>query len=193
MKHWGWRIIVAVMLAWGAGCGSRTRVSDEEERDHPAMRKARGLEQAGDLDGAQRTYQSLLERDPPMARAHLALAFLRDKQRGQEVDAIYHFRRYLALRPETEKRGMIEDHIRQARLRYVASVYTNEAAVLGSVAALEKENASLRVRCANLDLQVRYLRESLSARQPGAGVPKEAPAGRGAGMARPPKRGPQGT
>lgn len=154
--------LLAVALM-GAGCGQQVRVADDVERDHPAMKKARELEQAGDGDGARRAYQSLLDRNPTIARAHLDVAFLLQQTGRDYVDAIYHFQRYLALRPETEKRAMIEGHIRAAQLAYIATVFTNQAAAITWAAKVEQDLARLKVRAANLEAQNTYLRTSLAA------------------------------
>jgi len=147
-----------LILIPGVGCDRKVGISDEAERDHPAMKKARELENAGDIEGARTTYQSLLDRDAGIARAHLALALLLDKRGGDYVDAIYHYQRYLALRPDTEKRRMIESRIRTAQLGYVGTVFTNEAAILRKMAEIEKENVTLTTRVANLDAQSTQLR-----------------------------------
>jgi tetratricopeptide (TPR) repeat protein len=152
--------LVSALFA-GAGCDRKTQVSDEAERDHPAMRKARELENAGDVEGARFTYEALLDHDGSIARAHLALAFLLDKQGGNYIEALYHYQRYLTLRPDTEKRRMIDEHVRAAQLAYVGTVFTNEAAVLKKMAVIEKENATLKVRVSNLEAQSSQLRATV--------------------------------
>lgn len=164
-----WILAMLAVLGLATGCSPKASSSDEAERDHPAMRKARELEAAGDLDGARFTYQALLERDPPLARAHLALAFLLDKQIPSSVDAIYHYQRYLTLRPDTEKRKMIEEHIRVAQLAYVATVFTNQAAILRHIGDLERENTGMRVRMANLEAQNTQLRATVATLRAKAG------------------------
>jgi tetratricopeptide (TPR) repeat protein len=155
-------VVLALLLACGLGCDRQTAVSDESERDHPAMKKAGELEKAGNLAGARLTYQSLLDQNPRIARAHLSLAFLHDEQGGDASEAIYHYKRYLALRPDTEKRGMIESRIRAAQLVYVGTVFTNEAAILKRMGEVERENASLKIRAANLEAQASHLRAALA-------------------------------
>lgn len=155
------RVIILAVVLCGYGCDPKARFSDESERDHPAIRKGRELESAGDFEGARFTYQSLLNRDPSVARGHLALAFLLEKQGSNSVDAIYHFQRYLALRPDTEKRRMIQDHIRSAQLYYVSTVFSNQAAVLRRIGDLERENASLAIHTSNLVSQVAQLRATV--------------------------------
>jgi len=162
MKLLRFILVILAALAWGTGCGHETRVSDEAERDHPAMKKARELENGGDLEGARFIYQSLLDRDPSIARANLALAFLLEKSGGNSIDALYHFKRYLLLRPDTEKRGMIETHMRAVQLDYVAGTFSNEVAILHRMGDVERENASLKIRVTNLTSQTTQLRAALA-------------------------------
>ncbi len=161
MKRTGSIICILFVLAVGSGCGEKTRISDEAERDHPAMKKARAQETSGDLAGARLTYDSLLEVNPSLARAHLGLAFLLD-QKAEFPEALYHFKRYLALRPNTEKRGMIEAHIREAQLAYVSTVFTNQSAILKRMGTVETENSALKIRVANLEGQTTHLRAALA-------------------------------
>lgn len=161
MNITGTTICVLLLLAFGTGCGEKTRISDEAERDHPAMKKARDQETNGDLAGARLTYESILDANPTLARAHLGLAFLLD-QKADFPEALFHFKRYLALRPNTEKRGMIEAHIREAQLAYVGTVFTNQAAILKRMGAVETENSALKIKVSNLEAQANHLRTALN-------------------------------
>lgn len=144
------------------GCSRRVGLADGEEMTHPMMGKATALEQSGDLDGASRIYRVLLEKHPEMGRAHLGLALLLDRPNGDSVRAIYHYQRYLEIRPETEKRDMIEGRIKAATASLVRTVYATEASVPKRLAQLENENRELRVRCANLETRLKYSQLTLA-------------------------------
>ena len=155
--------ILLATMAVVAGCDQKARYSDESEREHPAIKKARELESTGDIAGARFIYQALLDRDPSVARAHLGLAFLLEKQGSNSVDAIYHYQRYLSLRPDTEKRRMIQDHIRSAQLYYVGTVFSSQTAILNHLDELEREHAALIIHSANLAAQATQLRATVTA------------------------------
>lgn len=162
------RRVCLMLLVCAAGCSKAVKEADEGELDHPMMGKAKELEQAGDITGATRIYAVLLEKHPDMARAHLGLALLLDRPHGDYVRAVYHYQRYLELRPDTQKRKMISGRIHAATLALVGTVFTNETAVVKRVAALDRENAGLRIRNANLETQLTRLRmvaSNLQARQ----------------------------
>lgn len=155
--------LLLVVLMVGGSCGRKVDLRDEVEREHPDMKKARALEEAGELRAARNVYESILDRDPTVARAHLALAFLLDKEGEDPVGAIYHYRRYLALRPDTEKRGMIDDHIRMETLHLVGTLFTNQANVLTRMGEVDAENKALKIKVSNLQAQTTQLRAALAA------------------------------
>ncbi len=167
------RALAPVLLGAGllavCSCTKNVGAADETERENPEMKRARELESAGDLKAAQKAYESILDRNPTVARAHFELACLLDKTREDHIATIYHFRRYLILRPDTEKRAMIESHIQSATLEFVGTLFTNQAAVLTRMGEVEAENKVLRVRTANLQAQTLQLRNALTLARTKAG------------------------
>jgi LysM repeat protein len=126
------------------------------------MKRARQKEQSGDTKGALQIYQSLIDRTPSMARPHLSLALLLDKPNGDYVRAMYHYGRYLALRPDTEKRLMIESRMRSSALAFVGTVFSNQAAVVERLNVVEQENAVLKTGTANLLAQLQHSRATVN-------------------------------
>lgn len=154
--------VLVLLAACSAGCSRRVGLADGDEMTHPMMAKANTLEQAGDLEGAIRIYRVLLEEHPDMGRAHLGMALLLDRPGGDPVRAIYHYQRYLEIRPETEKRAMLEGRIKSATASLVRSVYATEASVPKRLSELENENRELRVRCANLETRLKHSQLALA-------------------------------
>lgn len=158
-----WSGVLAVLAL--AGCSKPVERADGGEREHPAMAKAKMLEQGGDAAAARQIYEVMLKEHPDMGRAHLGLALLLDRPGGDYIRAIYHYQRYLELRPDTEKRKMIEARIRSASSAMVGMVFTNEAAVGQRLAALEDEAAQLKVKNANLETRLAHARMTIQALQ----------------------------
>jgi tetratricopeptide (TPR) repeat protein len=156
----GW---ITVTLVLAAGCSRPVKSLDGDEMDHPLMKRAKQKEQSGDIQGAVQIYQALLERSPSMARVHLSLALLLDRPHGNYVRAIYHYEQYLAMRPETEKRAMIESRARSATLALVGTVFSNQTVVVKRLDVLEKENDALVTRNANLEAQLQQNRAIVKA------------------------------
>lgn len=156
----GW---ITITLVLAGGCSRAVKSLDGDEMDHPMMKRAKQKEQSGDIQGAVQIYQALLERSPSMARVHLSLALLLDRPQGHYARAIYHYEQYLAMRPETEKRAMIESRARSATLALVGTVFSNQTAVVKRLDVLEKENDALVTRNANLEAQLQQNRAIVKA------------------------------
>lgn len=132
------------------GCGpSASRLDTRDARD-PLVQRARAKEKARDIDGAIEDYQEALARKPRLARAHLEVGLLYDKYREDYIRALYHYQRYIELRPQAEKRELIEELIRQARIAYAASLPDRPSGSVDMIADLRRENQRLRAQVAEL-------------------------------------------
>lgn len=136
-------LFAVLMLSVAAGCSRGVAWLDKRDLEQPIMQRAVARVAEGDADSAIRLYVKALEQDPAAARAHLDVALLMHDYSKDYVGAIYHYRRYLELRQDTEKRAMIEERIRLAKQLFAADVLS-----VGSgesrVAKLEKENRALQ-------------------------------------------------
>ena len=141
---------------WAAGCAERTRSADDIEREHPLMKAAQEKERAGDEAAAIGIYKSLSAQNPDMARPHLALAFLMDKPGRDPAGAIYHYQRYLELRPDSEKRDMLAARIRQAKIQLISTVFPSVSNLSERLLVEVRENEQLRIRVTNLTSQIQY-------------------------------------
>lgn len=146
---------MALMVALG-GCSKPTESLDDREREHPMMKQAMERERAGDEKGAIEVYKTLIARTPDMARPHLAAAFLLDKPGRDPATAVYHYQRYLELRPDTEKHDMIDARIRQAKIQMISGVFPSVSNLAQRLLAVESENALLRIKATNLTTQLEY-------------------------------------
>ncbi len=141
-----------------AGCRPSVAAADARDRATPAFERAVALEQVGKLDEAIAQYDQMLLDHPRQFSVHLHLALLLHDHRQDYIGAVYHYKRYLALRPGGEKDEMIEKRIRLAEqllaaqlLRQVGEVAgvaqsqmsAEITALNGRVAALEGEKAAL--------------------------------------------------
>ena len=138
--------IMAAALAVGllAGCTSQVPEQDALEFNYPAIRKARAKLREGDKQSALVLLNKALDEKPKMAQAHLEVAQLYDDYNRNYVCAIYHYERYLELRPQTEKREMIEGFIRKDRIAFAASVAEQVPGLDKKVQALQEDNDRLK-------------------------------------------------
>lgn len=134
---WWFAAALAVVCIGWTGCGSGAR-ENREERD-PILRKARERKNAQDFEGAAALYAKAIEKKPALAQAHLELGLLYDQNLEQYVRAIYHYERYLELDPKAEKREIVEELMRVAKLSFAASLPDKPAEAVREIALLKEE------------------------------------------------------
>ena len=107
--------LLAGLMACGSGCDKHGIAAVENtERTSVLYRKAFTAEQSGDLDEAIQLYNRLLVEEPKSFSAHFQLATLLHDHAEDYIGAVYHYKQYLYLRPETEKSTLAQDRIRIA-------------------------------------------------------------------------------
>lgn len=148
-----WAGLAALCIALLAGC-SRAPEESREARDR-YLRRAKAARNAQDIDQAIVWCEKALERRPKLALAHRELGLMLENYRQDYVAALYHYRRYLQLRPESEQRKEIEEMIQRCRVSFAAEV----AAVPGEM------NRELQAR----DARIRELEQELAAIRPERG------------------------
>jgi len=144
LKVNAWIIAAALAASLLAGCTAQVREQDSLEFSYPAIRKARAKLREGDKQAALELLNKAIDEKPSLAQAHLEAAQLYDDYDRNYVRAIYHYERYLELRPQTEKREMIEGFIRKARIAFAASVAAQVPGLDKKVQALQEENDRLK-------------------------------------------------
>ncbi len=110
--------VLCLALAAGCGRGSGER---REMRDRH-LRRAFAAKESQDIDRAIELCEKALERKPDLALAHRELGLMLDNYRGDYVEAIYHYQRYLELRPDSEQREAVEKLIRHCRASFAAEI-----------------------------------------------------------------------
>ena len=140
-------LFLACTLPLATGCGRSAARLDQQEENDPALRRARVRQQAKDIDGAIELYNRALDRKPQLARAHLEVGLLYDGHKEDYNRAIYHYQRYLELRPGSEKTQLIQDLIRRARISFAVSLSDPPPqGVIEEIATLRRENDALKGR-----------------------------------------------
>jgi tetratricopeptide (TPR) repeat protein len=136
----------AMLLSLGVdpGCRRSAGTLDKWEERDPLLKRALARKQVQDIDGAIDLCTKALERKPDLARAHLELGYLYDSARQDYVRAIYHYERYIELRPDAQKKKLIEDLIYQAKLSFAASLPVQPEGAVEEITILKREIDSLK-------------------------------------------------
>lgn len=136
--------VCAFALASGCGGGGVSK-AERDERGSALYRQAIAAEQSGDVKEAIRLLNNVLIDEPRSFSAHFQLATLLHDYEEDYVGAIYHYKQYLYLRPESEKSTLAQERIRIAEQLLAPQILKKVGdSVQGiSQSHLLKENARL--------------------------------------------------
>jgi len=105
------RVILGLALGLGlTGCLPSNPGGADEERE-PYFRKGKSLVNSMDNRGAAEAFEKALEVNPRNALAHFELGLLYEKNETDLTAAIYHFERFLRLRPASEHAEFVRQRI----------------------------------------------------------------------------------
>jgi nucleoid-associated protein YgaU len=144
------------------GCSRSSIATDEaKERNTSLYRRARAAEQSGEVKEAIRLYRTLLVEEPRSYSVHFQLGTLLQDVEEDYISALYHYKQYLALRPETEKTTLVQDRIRVTEQLLAPQLLRKlgESAQSLSQAHLLKENDRLKGQLTKLEGEKSVLSE----------------------------------
>jgi tetratricopeptide (TPR) repeat protein len=104
-------LALALMVGW-AGCGESERFSYASETDEPSYREGTSLLKAGRRQEALTSFLKVIDKrrdDAP--ESHLEVGLLYAQHINDPLSAIYHFRKYLALRPNSPQAPLVRQRI----------------------------------------------------------------------------------
>jgi tetratricopeptide (TPR) repeat protein len=159
--------LVLLALVWlGSGCGLVSNNPLEEQRD-PHYLTGKNRVSSLDYQGAVEAFEKALETNPKSASAHFELGFIYAQRLTNYASAIYHFERYLTLRPKSDLADVIRGHITACTQEMARKVPLGPVtpAMQRSLDRLAEENLRLRQQ---LDFLSRRLAEATNALQFGA-------------------------
>jgi tetratricopeptide (TPR) repeat protein len=154
----------AVLLLLGGlllalvGCGDGERVSSAAELDDPSYREGQSLLKTGRKQEALNSFLKVIDRrgdDAPESHLEAGLLYLQDI--SDPLSAIYHFKKYLALRPNSQQAPLVKQRIDAAMRDFArtlpAQSMENQPQRVDLVAALDRlkqENEMLKQELADL-------------------------------------------
>lgn len=104
-----WLLLWPLLLMLSGCMPSAQSQLDEEKEPHFLAGKSRVSTM--DYTGAIEAFEKALEVNPQSAAAHFELAWLYEQKEGDPAAAIYHYQRYLQLRPKAENADLARQHI----------------------------------------------------------------------------------
>jgi LysM repeat protein len=127
--------------------------SDRRELRDRYLRRALAAKENQDIDRAITWCEEALDRRPGLALAHRELALMLDHYRQDYVGALYHYQRYLQLRPGTAERADIEEMMRHCRTAFAAQMEESSVELKRAVQERDARIRRLELEVANLRAQ----------------------------------------
>jgi LysM repeat protein len=107
-------VALGLIVAGLAGCMPSGQNQLEEEKESH-FQAGRNCLNSMDYSGAIEEFQKALEANPRSASAHFQLGWLYEEKKPDPAAAIYHYERFLRLRPNSENAEVIRQHINNCR------------------------------------------------------------------------------
>src|ERR1051326_8502549 len=151
-------IFCVCVCVWWSGCSPAGDNAADEEKD-PNYLAGRSRRAALNFSGAVEAFDKALEGNPRSAAAHLELGLIYYQNITTNwARAIYHFEKYLELRPKASNADLIRQNIDYCKLALAREVpYTpNNDLVRKEVERLARDNAELRQQVDQLKAQLAF-------------------------------------
>lgn len=136
-------ILTCALLLTGCGQKNGAQLDAADEKDSHVRK---GLEQVSlkNWDEAIGQFETALVKKPELGRPDLELAIIYQQHEKNYARAIYHYERYLEKRPLTEKRALIQDWIKQAKVSLAGETGAAGGDISEELVRLTRENNLLR-------------------------------------------------
>lgn len=152
------RLLLGLAALWLGGCTDSDRVRTAAEVDEPAYREGQSLLKTGRRQEALSAFLRVIDqRGNDAPESHLELGLLYAQHINDPLSAIYHFKKYLALRPNSPQAPLVRQRIDAATREFArtlpAQPLENQLQRVDLVAALDKlkqENEALKQELADV-------------------------------------------
>jgi LysM repeat protein len=150
--------LLGLAALWLGGCTDSERVRTAAEVDEPAYREGQSLLKTGRRQEALSAFLKVIDqRGNDAPESHLELGLLYAQHINDPLSAIYHFKKYLALRPNSPQAPLVRQRIDAATREFArtlpAQPLENQLQRVDLVATLDKlkqENEALKQELADV-------------------------------------------
>jgi tetratricopeptide (TPR) repeat protein len=141
---------LCVALLTLCGCEKDAKSSEAKEERDPLIKQGQAYMEIREYAKAEDAFKQALENNPRMARPHLDLATIYHQYKTNYIHSIYHYDRYLELRPTSEKAEFIREQIGKVHNALYSGILTQSGAfqLKQEYDLLQKENMELKRRLA---------------------------------------------
>ena len=148
-----------MVLAWAlSGCGERDRLSYATEADEPYYKEGISLLKSGRRQEALTAFLKVIDkRGEDAPESHLEIGLLYLQHINDPLSAIYHFKKYLALRPNSPQAPLVRQRIDAAIREFARTLpaqpletATKRVDLIAAMDKLKEENDQLKQQLADV-------------------------------------------
>lgn len=150
--------VLGSLVLWLAGCSDNERLSYATELDEPNYREGQSLLKTGRKQEALNAFLKVIDkRGDDSAESHLEVGLLYLQHINDPLSAIYHFRKYLALRPNSPQAPLVKQRIDAATREFARTLpaqplesQLQRVDLVATLDRLKQQNESLKQELADL-------------------------------------------
>ncbi len=146
---------VLLLLLCAAGC-IPTRDGTADEQREPHFLRGQELRKQLDHRGAAEAFERALEANPRSASAHFELGLLFEQQLNDPATAIYHFERFLKLRPTSDRAEIVRQRANNCKME-LAKLFL----IAPNAPSVQKEMDKLKTEVERLGVENNQLRRQI--------------------------------
>ena len=137
------RLLLGLGLLFLVGCDKVDPRYEAEDDRNPYFQKASRAQNDRDYVAAAKAYEEALQKNPQLAAAHYELGLIYGEKLGEPVNAMYHFRKFLAMRPDSPQREMVQAHLDSAKINFATTMPNSPVQNAEAFVKLQSENLAL--------------------------------------------------
>ena len=126
------------------------------------FKRAKEKYELRDYRSAINLYEEVLRDNPSMAKAHFELGLIYNDKIGDPISAIYHFRKFLQLKPNAERARTVEEWISRAELSIASSQPNSPMESTEQFVELQKENLALKNTNEKLQQELAWIKHQFT-------------------------------
>ncbi|MEN7973974.1 MAG: LysM peptidoglycan-binding domain-containing protein [Verrucomicrobiota bacterium] len=133
-----------------AGCKKDAKSTEAKEERSPLIKQGHAYMEIKDYDKATDAFKQAIDNEPRMARPYLDLATIYHQHKPDYINSIFYYKRYLELRPDSEKAEFINEQIQEVQIALANAILTQSGAIkaIQELKQLRQENAKLKKQLA---------------------------------------------
>jgi tetratricopeptide (TPR) repeat protein len=105
------------------GCDKDAQTLDTNEENNPFVKQGQAYMDTGDWEQAEQSFLQAIASNPSIAKPHLDLAAIYHQHKSDFINAIYHYKRYTDLRPNSEKDAFINEQIQKVQMDWAQAIF----------------------------------------------------------------------